>query len=285
MFSKIRTVKEAYQNFKIFISKVYEPAEAETITAMVFKEILGYDRIKLILNETELLSASLFEQIDFIAFQLIQHKPIQYILGYTYFHDLKISVNEHVLIPRPETEEIIDFILAKHENQKMDVLDIGTGSGCIPIALKHQRATWNLSAIDVSADALKTAQSNAKKHNLQIEFILADVFEFQPKDKFDLIVSNPPYVLESEKLQMQQNVLAFEPALALFVPDQNPLKYYERIVSIAAQNLNDNGKLYLEINESFASETAELLAQFSFVNIQIIQDFKGKNRLVLGSKS
>ncbi|MEN9370596.1 MAG: peptide chain release factor N(5)-glutamine methyltransferase [Bacteroidota bacterium] len=285
MFSKIRTVKEAYQNFKIFISKVYEPAEAETITAMVFKEILGYDRIKLILNETELLSASLFEQIDFIAFQLIQHKPIQYILGYTYFHDLKISVNEHVLIPRPETEEIIDFILAKHENQKMDVLDIGTGSGCIPIALKHQRGTWNLSAIDVSADALKTAQSNAKKHNLQIEFILADVFEFQPKDKFDLIVSNPPYVLESEKLQMQQNVLAFEPALALFVPDQNPLKYYERIVSIAAQNLNDNGKLYLEINESFASETAELLAQFSFVNIQIIQDFKGKNRLVLGSKS
>ena len=285
MFSKIRTVKEAYQNFKIFISKVYEPAEAETITAMVFKEILGYDRIKLILNETELLSASLFEQIDFIAFQLIQHKPIQYILGYTYFHDLKISVNEHVLIPRPETEEIIDFILAKHENQKMDVLDIGTGSGCIPIALKHQRGTWNLSAIDVSADALKTAQSNAKKHNLQIEFILADVFEFQPKDKFDLIVSNPPYVLESEKLQMQQNVLAFEPALALFVPDQNPLKYYERIVSIAAQNLNDNGKLYLEINESFASETAELLAQFSFVNIQIIQDFKGKNRLVLGTKS
>lgn len=285
MFSKIRTVKEAYQNFKIFISKVYEPAEAETITAMVFKEILGYDRIKLILNETELLSASLFEQIDFIAFQLIQHKPIQYILGYTYFHDLKILVNEHVLIPRPETEEIIDFILAKHENQKMDVLDIGTGSGCIPIALKHQRGTWNLSAIDVSADALKTAQSNAKKHNLQIEFILADVFEFQPKDKFDLIVSNPPYVLESEKLQMQQNVLAFEPALALFVLDQNPLKYYERIVSIAAQNLNDNGKLYLEINESFASETAELLAQFSFVNIQIIQDFKGKNRLVLGSKS
>ncbi len=285
MFSKIRTVKEAYQNFKIFISKVYEPAEAETITAMVFKEILGYDRIKLILNETELLSASLFEQIDFIAFQLIQHKPIQYILGYTYFHDLKISVNEHVLIPRPETEEIIDFILAKHENQKMDVLDIGTGSGCIPIALKNQRATWNLSAIDVSADALKTAQSNAKKHNLQIEFILADVFEFQPKDKFDLIVSNPPYVLESEKLQMQQNVLAFEPALALFVPDQKPLKYYERIVSIAAQHLNANGKLYLEINESFASETAELLAQFSFVNIQIIQDFKGKNRLVLGSKS
>ncbi len=285
MFSKIRTVKEAYQNFKIFISKVYEPAEAESITAMVFKEILGYDRIKLILNETELLSASLFEQIDFIAFQLIQHKPIQYILGYTYFHDLKISVNEHVLIPRPETEEIIDFILAKHENQKMDVLDIGTGSGCIPIALKHQRGTWNLSAIDVSADALKTAQSNAKKHILQIEFILADVFEFQPKVKFDLIVSNPPYVLESEKLQMQQNVLAFEPALALFVPDQKPLKYYERIVSIAAKHLNANGKLYLEINESFASETAELLAQFSFVNIQIIQDFKGKNRLVLGSKS
>ena len=285
MFSKIRTVKEAYQNFKIFISKVYEPEEAESITAMVFKEILGYDRIKLILNETELLSASLFEQIDFIAFQLIQHKPIQYILGYTYFQDLKISVNENVLIPRPETEEIIDYILANHDNRIMDVLDIGTGSGCIPISLKYQRANWNISAIDVSAEALKTAQSNAKKYNLQMEFILADVFEFQPKDKFDLIISNPPYVLESEKLQMQQNVLAFEPALALFVSDQKPLKYYERIVSISAKHLNANGKLYLEINESFASETAELLAQFSFENIQIIQDFKGKNRLVLGSKN
>lgn len=284
MFSKIRTVKEAYQNFKIFISKVYEPAEAESITAIVFNEILGYDRIKLILNENELLSASLFEQIDFIAFQLLQHKPIQYILGYTFFHGLKISVNESVLIPRPETEEIIDYILSKHENHNLTVLDIGTGSGCIPIALKSQRSNWKISAIDVSENALKTAQNNAKNQNLSIDFLLADVFEFQPKTNFDLIISNPPYVLDSEKIQMQQNVLAYEPELALFVPDEDPLKYYKRIISIAAQNLNKNGMLYLEINESFAPETAELMVSFSFENIQIIQDFKGKNRLVLGAK-
>ena len=285
MFSKIRTLKEAYQNFKHLITKVYEPEEAETITAMVFKEVLGYDRIKLILNENDLLSASLFEQLDFISFQLLQHQPIQYILGYSYFNDLKFTVNKNVLIPRPETVDLVHLILKNHDQHTLDIIDIGTGSACIPICLKKERSLWNVTGLDISAAALQVAALNVKQHAVEVSLLEADIFAFQPKQKFDLIVSNPPYVLESEKLQMHKNVLDYEPSLALFVADQEPLKYYERITEIAQQFLNPNGFLYFEINESFAAQTQALLAKHSFEHIQIIQDFKGKNRFVRAQKN
>ena len=285
MFSKIRTLKEAYQNFKYLITKVYEPEEAETITAMVFKEVLGYDRIKLILNENDLLSASLFEQLDFISFQLLQHQPIQYILGYSYFNDLKFTVNKNVLIPRPETVDLVHLILKNHDQHRLDIIDIGTGSACIPICLKKERSLWNVTGLDISAAALQVAALNVKQHAVEVSLLEADIFAFQPKQKFDLIVSNPPYVLESEKLQMHKNVLDYEPSLALFVADQEPLKYYERITEIAQQYLKSNGFLYFEINESFAVQTQALLAKHSFEHIQIIQDFKGKNRFVSAQKN
>jgi len=284
MFSKIRTLKEAYQNFKILLTKVYEPEEAETITAMVFREVLGYDRIKLMLNENDLLSASLFEQLDFISFQLLQHQPIQYILGYSYFNDLKFTVNKNVLIPRPETVELVQLILKNHDQHTLDVIDIGTGSACIPISLKKERSLWNVTGLDISADALQVASLNVKQYAVEVSLVEADIFAFQPKQKFDLIVSNPPYVLESEKLQMHKNVLDYEPGLALFVADQEPLKYYERITEIAQQFLNPNGFLYFEINESFAAQTQALLASHAFEYIQIFQDFKGKNRFVSARK-
>lgn len=285
MFSKIRTLKEAYQNFKYLITKVYEPEEAETITAMVFREVLGYDRIKLILNENDLFSASLFEQLDFISFQLLQHQPIQYILGYSYFNDLKFTVNKNVLIPRPETVDLVHLIFKNHDQHTLDIIDIGTGSACIPISLKKERSLWNVTGLDISADALQVAAHNVKQHAVEVSLIEADIFSFQPKQKFDLIVSNPPYVLESEKLQMHKNVLDYEPSLALFVADWEPLKYYERITELAHQYLNSNGFLYFEINESFAAQTKALLAKHSFEHIQIIQDFKGKNRFVSAQKN
>ena len=284
MFSKIRTLKEAYQNFKLLITKVYEPEEAETITAMVFKEVLGYDRIKLILNENDLLSASLFEQLDFISFQLLQHQPIQYILGYSYFNDLKFTVNKNVLIPRPETVDLVHLILKNHDQHTLAIIDIGTGSACIPICLKKERSLWNVTGLDISAAALQVAALNVKQHAVNVSLIEANIFEYEPKQKFDLIVSNPPYVLESEKMQMHKNVLEYEPSLALFVADQEPLKYYERITEIAQQYLNPNGFLYFEINESFPAQTQALLAKHSFEHIQIIQDFKGKNRFVSAQK-
>jgi len=284
MFSKIRTLKEAYQNFKLLITKVYEPEEAETITAMVFKEVLGYDRIKLILNENDLLSASLFEQLDFISFQLLQHQPIQYILGYSFFNDLKFTVNKNVLIPRPETVDLVHLILKNHDQHTLAIVDIGTGSACIPICLKKERSLWNVTGLDISAAALQVAALNVKQHAVNVSLIEANIFEYEPKQKFDLIVSNPPYVLESEKMQMHKNVLDYEPSLALFVADQEPLKYYERITEIAQQYLNPNGFLYFEINESFAAQTQALLEKNAFEHIQIIQDFKGKNRFISAQK-
>jgi len=284
MFSKIRTLKEAYQNFKILLTKVYEPEEAETITAMVFKEVLGYDRIKLILNENDLLSASLFEQLDFISFQLLQHQPIQYILGYSFFNDLKFTVNKNVLIPRPETVDLVHLILKNHDQHTLAIVDIGTGSACIPICLKKERSLWNVTGLDISAAALQVAALNVKQHAVNVSLIEANIFEYEPKQKFDLIVSNPPYVLESEKMQMHKNVLDYEPSLALFVADQEPLKYYERITEIAQQYLNPNGFLYFEINESFAAQTQALLEKNAFEHIQIIQDFKGKNRFISAQK-
>jgi release factor glutamine methyltransferase len=285
MFSKIRTLKEAYQNFKYLITKVYEPEEAETITAMVFREVLGYDRIKLILNENDLLSASLFEQLDFISFQLLQHQPIQYILGYSYFNDLKFTVNKNVLIPRPETVDLVHLIFKNHDQHTLDVIDIGTGSACIPISLKKERSLWNVTGLDISADALQVAALNVKQHAVNVSLIEADIFEFQPNQKFDLIISNPPYVLESEKLHMHKNVLDYEPSLALFVGDQEPLKYYERITELAHKYLNANGFLYFEINESFAEQTKALLTKNAFEHIQIFEDFKGKNRFVSAKKN
>ena len=284
MFSKIRTLKEAYQNFKILLTKVYEPEEAETITAIVFREVLGYDRIKLILNENDLLSASLFEQLDFISFQLLQHQPIQYILGYSYFNDLKFTVNKNVLIPRPETVDLVHLIFKNHDQHTLDVIDIGTGSACIPISLKKERSLWNVIGLDISADALQVATLNVKQHAVDVTLVESNIFEYEPKQKFDLIISNPPYVLESEKIQMHKNVLDYEPSLALFVADQEPLKYYERITEIAQQYLNLNGFLYFEINESFAAQTQALLEKNAFEHIQIIQDFKGKNRMVSAQK-
>ena len=155
---------------------------------------------------------------------------------------------------------------------------------CIPICLKKERSLWNVTGLDISAAALQVAALNVKQHAVNVSLIEANIFEYEPNQKFDLIVSNPPYVLESEKMQMHKNVLYYEPSLALFVADQEPLKYYERITEIAQQYLNPNGFLYFEINESFAAQTQALLAKHSFEHIQIIQDFKGKNRFVSAQK-
>jgi release factor glutamine methyltransferase len=167
MFSRIKTLKEAFQNFQSLIQRNYEIEEARSITKIVFKEILGYDTIQLILNENDLLPASIFEQLDYIAFQLNEHKPIQYILRHTDFYGLKFEVNESVLIPRPETEELVDWIIKDHkESQSLNILDIGTGSGCIPVSLKFNLPQAKVSSIDVSKEAIAIALKNSIKNNV-----------------------------------------------------------------------------------------------------------------------
>jgi release factor glutamine methyltransferase len=217
--------------------------------------------------------------------RLLRSEPIQYITHTAWFYGLRLHVTPAVLIPRPETEELVEWILADTPNTiPRRVLDIGTGSGCIPIALAHQRPNWHLWALDISAQALQIATQNAHQHHTNIHFLHADILapdtlQILP-DQLHILVSNPPYIPHAEKTQMAANVLQYEPHQALFVPDQNALLFYNQIAQIALQKLHPDGYLYLEINEYQATQTATLLNQYGFKNIHIQPDINGKHRMI-----
>lgn len=207
------------------------------------------------------------------------YKPIQHIIGFTYFFDLKFKVNEHTLIPRPETEELI-YIIKNTVKSPKSVLDIGTGSGCIPISLKSVFSSANISGIDISKEALEVAIINSTNLNLEVTFSQMDILNDSPKDSFDVIVSNPPYIRPSEKELMSSNVLDYEPHSALFIPENDPLLFYQKIVEIAEDSLNPNGFLFFEINEAFSKETTDLFSSDKWTNITETNDFRGKPRFV-----
>ena len=285
MFSRTKTVRESFQHFQLLIGATYDADEARSISQIVFKEVLGYDTIKLILNENELLPAPLFEQLDQIAFLINQHKPVQYILGFEEFMGIKFYVNESVLIPRPETEELVQWIVDDHKKQKnISIADIGTGSGCIAISLKKLMPHANVHAFDVSKAALDIAVKNAIHTQFEIHPHQLNILNEELPSRFDVLVSNPPYVLESEKLQMRKNVLDYEPSLALFVPNDDPLLFYKRIVKIAEQQLNAMGVLYFEINESYANETQKLFSENTWHSPEIRNDIRGKARMLKAMK-
>lgn len=282
MFSRIKTLKEAFQNFQSLIQRNYDIDEARSIAQIVFKEILGYDTIQLILNENDLLPASLFEQLDYIAFQLNEHKPIQYIIGHTEFYGLNFEVNENVLIPRPETEELVDWVIKDHKDSKsLKILDIGTGSGCIPISLKFNLPSADVHTIDISTDAIAVAKKNANKNKVDINFIQQDVLAMSSiSDDFDIVISNPPYVLESEKVEMRRNVLDYEPSLALFVSNTDPLIFYRKIIQLVETYSIKPTNLYFEINESYADELIKLLNIQNWQHIELRKDIRGKDRML-----
>lgn len=266
--------------FREELSAVADEREITSWYYISMEYLLVYNRSDCIINSNQVLNKSQLSKIKQIVAELKTHKPIQYILGKTEFYGLKIKVNEHTLIPRPETEQLVDWILKENF---VTALDIGTGSGCIPIALaKHTDA--KVLAIDVSEDALLIAEENAKNNEVEIDFIHQDILQTNSLQKVDLIVSNPPYVLESEKEKMQENVLDYEPELALFVEDKNPLIFYKKIASLAFNFLNENGKLFFEINAKFGKETIEMLADIGFVNIELKKDMNDKDRMIKAIK-
>ena len=266
--------------FREELSAVADECEITSWYYISIEYLLGYNRSDCIINSNQVLNKSQLSKIKQIVAELKTHKPIQYILGKTEFYGLKIKVNEHTLIPRPETEQLVDWILKENF---VAALDIGTGSGCIPIALaKHTDA--KVLAIDVSEDALLIAEENAKNNEVEIDFIHQDILQTNYLQKVDIIVSNPPYVLESEKKKMQENVLDYEPELALFVEDKNPLIFYKKIASLAFNFLNENGKLFFEINAKFGKETIEMLADIGFVNIELKKDMNDKDRMIKAIK-
>lgn len=240
------------------------------------EKILGFSKSDCILNSNYILSDEDISSFEKIIVDIKKNIPIQYVLGETHFYNLKFNVNSSTLIPRPETEELVRYILSHNFSS---VLDIGTGSGCIAISIA-KNSNASIDAIDNSKEALEIAKSNAILNSVDVNFMFNDVFGFSVTKKYDLIVSNPPYVLNSEKKYMHQNVIDYEPHNALFVEDSNPLIFYEKIALIASKNLNSNGLLFFEINEKFGEQIIDLLLKLNFVDIELKKDINGRDRII-----
>jgi release factor glutamine methyltransferase len=274
------------------LSEIYDIQEAKSLTWLSINASSKLERAKyLSIREEEIPEPELDNLLEILK-QLKNSIPLQYILGETEFYDLKFKINPSVLIPRPETEELVDWALItiremKGESEVLKVLDIGTGSGCIPISIKKYIPLADISAIDISKSALITAKLNAEINQTEINFIEDDILNpnkvFFNKNQYDVIISNPPYVRESEKLQMHQNVLNHEPHDALFVPDNQALKFYKAIADFALNYLKKTGILFLEINESLGNETVDLLIETGFKTAEIRQDMYGKDRMIRAS--
>lgn len=275
-------IKKYKTSFVESLSFLYDKDEAENFFFLILKKIKGLSRVDLALNPELEFPEKEAQQLDFYLNELQKQKPIQYLLGTTEFFGLTFNVNPNVLIPRPETEELVDWIVRKNQSKTdLKILDIGTGSGCIAISLaKNLKA--EVFAFDISENALQTAQFNADQNQVFVHFvefdILNDLWEGEP---FDIIVSNPPYVRESEKHEIKPNVLENEPHSALFVPDDNPLVFYEKITDFAQKHLTKNGQLFFEINQYLGQETAEIPQQKGFKNIRLKKDIYGNDRMIL----
>jgi release factor glutamine methyltransferase len=281
-FAKNNTMLATIQYIRNELRGLYSGAETEGLIRIIFHHTRGYTLTDLVLNRDETLKTEEVLYIRKIVERLKQYEPIQYITGSTEFAGLRLLVNPSVLIPRPETEELVQWILTA-EDRPLKAMDIGTGSGCIALSIKKNRPGWEISACDVSLPALQVAKDNATRNHLIIDFFQADILQWPTQEwsrKYDLIVSNPPYVTDSERSSMNQNVLNHEPHQALFVRDLHPLIFYESIARFAATALNPAGSLYFEINESYGSQLYQMLEKEGFLKIEVKKDIHGKDRMV-----
>lgn len=280
------TFNQKQTQFSILLQNVYAKEEAESITEYVFQELLRVNTIGLRQKKDVLVPFDIAEQLDLILKRLYKHEPVQYILGIAYFYGLRFVVNQNVLIPRRETEELVELLVKQNTITNPKILDIGTGSGCIAITAKSLIPNAEVYAIDKDENAIRTARNNALsllQRDKEDKFVTRDIFDkswWGSLGKFDIIVSNPPYVTEGEKEQMQPNVLDYEPKQALFVPDNDPLRYYDTIADFALEHLSPTGKLYFEINEAFGSQTQALLHKKGYTHTQLHKDMQGKDRMI-----
>ncbi|MGY6562721.1 MAG: peptide chain release factor N(5)-glutamine methyltransferase [Luteibaculaceae bacterium] len=268
------------------ISAIYGLQEAKQITSLLLEEGLGLDKLDLINPVFRIKEGQLIQLYKWIN-RLEKNEPIQYILGKTWFYNGYVSTAQGVLIPRPETEELVDYVL-KNSKAGSSVLDLCTGSGCIPVALSRANKDFRICALEYFEKPVALAEQNFKALNTTISLLKANVLTVEPNafnQKFDIITSNPPYVKDSERSKMQNNVLQFEPPEALFVNDSNPLVFYEAIAKLSLQLLADNGFVIVEINEALASDTCSLFTKIGFLTTQVIQDIHGKDRFVVARVS
>ncbi len=264
------------------LNTIYSERESQNIAYLILEDITKLNSTERLVAIEQELTPHQIHSFENYLHQLKQHKPIQQILGYTWFSGNNFFVNEHVLIPRPETEELVELIVNENKNEFLNILDIGTGSGCIAISLKNKLPNSIISAIDVCSFALQVAHQNAEHlstsiHLKQINFLNED--NWDALETYDIIVSNPPYIKQSEQVEMHQNVLQHEPHLALFVPDNDALLFYKKIALFAQTHLKKDGKIYIEINETLGRETAEVFSTKGY-QTQIIKDMQGKERMI-----
>ncbi|MES2379385.1 MAG: peptide chain release factor N(5)-glutamine methyltransferase [Bacteroidota bacterium] len=285
----METVKDVFAIFKQELNSLYDVQETEAITLTVLTEVLNTSKGIIKAFPEKELTITQQEEANNILARLKTGKPLQYVLGYTEFYGLKFLVNPTTLIPRPETEELVQWALAEVAAAGAvavsNILDIGTGSGCIAISLKKNLRNAQVSAIDISAEALQTAKQNAILNEVEINFIETDILNPQTNNSlltthYSLLISNPPYVTLEDKKKMHTNVTDFEPHTALFVPEDDPLIFYKAIADFAVANLAKGGLLFFEINESLGKETVELLTSKGFKDVELRQDMSGKDRMV-----
>lgn len=267
------------------LKNIQDEQEIESFFFILTEYLHHLKRVDVALNPDFEISDAAIEKWNAFLVELQQEKPIQYITGETWFYGLRFEVNENTLIPRPETEELVEWIIesqkSKVQSQKLEILDIGTGSGCISISLKANLPQANVSAIDVSEQALEVAKINAVSNNVEVNFIQANILEVEDLNQhFDVIVSNPPYVRNLEKQEIKKNVLDYEPHLALFVEDTDALLFYRKIAQLALKNLSPNGLLFFEINQYLGNETVDLLENLGFKNIELKKDIYGNDRMI-----
>ncbi len=279
-------IKDYRTDFIKKLATIYGEMESDSFFNLILEEYNNLKRVDLALNHDLQFSETDLIRWNAALTALLNEIPIQYILRNTHFYGLSFEVNPSVLIPRPETEELVEWILTNnppHEIRKLKILDIGTGSGCIAIALAKNLPDAQVFAIDVSAAALDVAKRNAKRNQAHVTFIQIDILTTENLiETFDIIVSNPPYVRNLEKHEIKNNVLDNEPHLALFVDDLDALIFYRKIVALAIKNLSENGALYFEINQYLAKETMDLLETNGFSHMELRKDIYGNNRMVFG---
>lgn len=280
------TVVEAFRKLTDTLQNLYGRRESENIADLVIEKITGLRRMERALKKKAEITTQQKIVIDQYAAELLQHKPVQYVLQEAWFYGLRFVVNEHVLIPRPETEELVDWIIKDAKSlpsPSSAILDIGTGSGCIPVALKKVLNTSVITAIDISSQALNVAKKNADSNNVNIDFLLVDALNEEQLNMlpvFDIIVSNPPYIPVTDKTEMRENVLNYEPHTALFVPDEDPLLFYKAISKFAVSHLSAEGKIYAEIHESMAEAVKNIFVHAGFADCMIKKDMQGKDRMI-----
>lgn len=270
----MKYIKDILPYFLNGLLKNYEKNEIKSLTYITIQKIIGLDKSKTIINSNKKLSDFQIKKINNILNRLKNNEPIQYILNESKFYDLDFKLNSNVLIPRPETEELVKIALNHTFN---DVLDVGTGSGCIAITLA-KKTNANITGIDICKNAILTAKENSRINNVKVNFLKKNIFNYNPIKKFDLIISNPPYVLESEKILIKKNVIDHEPHTALFVNDNNPLIFYKKIISFGKKRLKNNGLILFEINEKKDQDIFNLLQKEGYFGIKIFKDIYNKNR-------